>query len=315
MGLDGLCGNSVILKLVSLLKLFVSILQILAPIIVIILVSVSFYHVIMNSEKGLDKVKTRLKNGIIGLLIIYLVPSAFNGVLTNLTGDSKILACYFEADTEVGNLDDFLDDEFTFEGPMVIVGKVDLSKKSENNGNNGNKNNESSEVTIGNTTVTGDTAKLIAVAKQEWLKIVHGNFHYSSSHSDKIPLSGHSVDCSSYVSDVLYHFGYKDFAGKQHRTKNFMATNWNKKYGWTEISIKGGENVTSKLKPGDIFVRTNVSKSGSVGYGHVTFIVAIENGKVYAYDCGASSHWRKESPITLGKFLKDKRPGKIIRVT
>ena len=315
MGLDGLCGNLLLLRIISIVKLMVKIIQILVPLVLIITITISFYHIISNSEKGFEKVKIKLKNGIIGMFAVFLAPIIINNIMSSLTGENKIAACYFEADTELASWEEFIDDEYEFGEEIIVKGNYSSSKKNNTNPEQTTEDNETVEsVTIGSSTVTGDTAKLIDIAKQEWLKIVHGNFHYSKTHSDTIPLKPNSVDCSSYVSDVLYYFGYTDFAGKQHRTKNFMATNWNKKYGWTEIPIAGGEDATSLLKPGDIFVRTNVS-NGKVGYGHVTFIVAIENGKVYAYDCGSSSHWQTESPITLGKFLKDKRPGKIIRVT
>ena len=57
----------------------------------------------------------------------------------------------------------------------------------------------------------------------------------NAENTEQIPINGKLVDCSSFVSWVLYEYGYKEFAGKQHRTKNFMQTNWNEKYGWEEI--------------------------------------------------------------------------------
>lgn len=324
MGLDGLCESELLLRIIAMFKLLIRILQILVPIVAVILITISFYHVIVSAEKGMEKVKIRLRNCLIGMLAIFLIPGAINGIMSTLTGDNKAAACYFEADTEILSNDPFIDDEIAFNDDYVLDGKIDFDSEKEGSngentgddtGDNTGDNSEDETAEPINSDVSGDVSKLIEVAKTEWIKIVHGNFHYSKSHSDKIPLSGHSVDCSSYVSDVLYHFGYTDFAGKQHRTKDFMKNDWNKKYGWTEIPVEGGKDVTSLLKPGDIFVRTNVSRSGSVGYGHVTFIVAIKDGKVYAYDCGSESHWKKEAPITLTKFLKDKRPGKIIRVT
>ena len=270
---------------------------------VIVLISFSLYHYINDPEKGKAKVITRFKNGFISLLVIFLIPSAFNGIFHNLTNGAYVSYCWDEADTEVNFNGSFLDDEtFAFEEDP-ISGSLDTGDLK-NVDKSGNGSGDGT-----NPNVTGDTAKLIEVAKEVWLGIVHGGYTYEAG-SNHVPVKPPHVDCSTYVSTVLYKFGYTDFAGMQHHTKEFMETNWNKKHGWTEIPLAGGEDATSKLQPGDILVRTNPG-----GYGHVNFIVSVENGKVKAYDCGTSSYWKTESPITVGGFLRDKRPGKIIRVT
>lgn len=304
MGLDGYCQNVTLLYIISVFKLLIKILQIVTPVIVIVLVSFSLYHFIVDPSKGKNVVVNRLRNGIIGVLVIFLVPTLMNNIIHNFSNGAYVSHCWDEADTEVNFKGSFIEDEEAINFSQdIISGSVDSSDLNPAD----SKEDQSSSSSSAN--VTGDTQKLIAIAKEQWLKVVHGGYSYGAG-SNHVPFSPPIVDCSTYVSTVLYYFGYKDFEGMQHHTKEFMEINWNAKYGWTEIPLAAGEDATSKLKPGDILVRTNPG-----GYGHVNFIVSVENGVVKAYDCGSSSHWQHESPITVGNFLRSNRPGKIIRVT
>ena len=152
---------------------------------------------------------------------------------------------------------------------------------------------------------------LIETATACWEYIVNdGGYSYAGA---SIPVTGgKTVDCSSYVSWVLYEYGYEDFKGGQHCTQDFYNTNWNEAYGWQEIAVAAGEDCSSQLQPGDLLVRDDGSNNG-----HIQFILSIEpDGTVMTYDCGASGHWVKENikgyASTFSKT--DSRPGKIIRI-
>ena len=152
---------------------------------------------------------------------------------------------------------------------------------------------------------------LIETATACWEYIVNdGGYSYAGA---SIPITGgKTVDCSSYVSWVLYEYGYEDFKGGQHCTQDFYNTNWNEAYGWQEIAVGAGEDCSSKLQPGDLFVRDDGANNG-----HIQFILSIEpDGTVMTYDCGASSHWVKDNikGYASGFSKSDSRPGKIIRI-
>ena len=130
-----------------------------------------------------------------------------------------------------------------------------------------------------------------------------------------VPL-GTTIDCSSFVSWVLYEYGYPAFEGGQTTTQVFYNTNWNEKYGWTEVTVGATENIINKVQPGDLVVRYN----GNVH--HITIVVKVENGTVYVYDCGDASNWigKNGNPTIYTSFItaskeNTKAPGKIIRVT
>lgn len=150
----------------------------------------------------------------------------------------------------------------------------------------------------------------LKTAEKIWKKICNGNYSYGGS---SIPCLGSTVDCSSYVSWVIYEYGYTEFKGGQHCTQNFKNTNWNQKYGWTEINVAGGQNPYDKIQPGDLFVRDPGNNDG-----HITLVVKKENGKIYCYDCGNPGNWRNNNDghaLDESYMLTDRRPGKVIRVT
>ena len=298
---DNICSSKPVLITMKLFKIFMQLCHIIIPVLVIIILSIALYKYIINPS---DEVKKKLlyhfRNSLIGLIVIFLLPAALNYLFSNLTPEDYYLsACWDESDTEVSLLYE----------PSKDLNRIVSYRLPELDHSPVEEQEESGDNSSG--------TKVLPVAEKLWHQVVSGDFHYNAENTEQIPINGNLIDCSSYVSWVLYEMGYKDFAGNQHRTKNFMETDWHKKYGWTEIPVAAGENVTSKVKPGDIIVRTNVAKNGKVGYGHVSIIAAIENGNVYSYDCGDESLWRnsKGGPQNMTWFMKDSRPGKIIRIT
>lgn len=89
-----------------------------------------------------------------------------------------------------------------------------------------------------------------------------------------------TVDCSSFVSWVLYESGFKQFAG------------WQKTASYFERNPMNWEKVTKdKLQPGDILVYT----------GHVQIYAG--DGKYY--NCGGDTSISHEAPSTYGTSIND----------
>lgn len=155
----------------------------------------------------------------------------------------------------------------------------------------------------------------LETAKKVWTEVCTSGKFTAYGPSSGIPCTGGKIDCSSYVSWVLYEYGYTEFAGAQKDTSAFKNTNWNQKYGWEEIEVGSGENPINILQPGDIFVRYEGKGKGQTH--HVLLVAEIKDGKMYAYDCGSLKNWlgKDGSPIDRSYFLTKKGPGKIIRVT
>ena len=168
------------------------------------------------------------------------------------------------------------------------------------------------EIVISEGTV--DSTNFLGVARDVWTQVCNSNKTYGPS---SVPCTGSTIDCSSFVTWVLYEYGYTEFGGAQVDTSMFYNTNWNSKYGWQEIAVGSRENPINQLQPGDLFVRYEGKASGQTH--HITLVVKIENNRIYTYDCGDESHWttKLEADNTYDAtwFFTASGPGKIIRVT
>lgn len=94
-------------------------------------------------------------------------------------------------------------------------------------------------------------------------------FHYAQA-GVNIPITGNgrTIDCSSYVSWVLYEAGFKDLEGYQQTSYTFLANRW----GWQEVSV-------SQAQPGDILIYS----------GHVEIMAADAGDRFRVYNCGGNS--------------------------
>lgn len=133
---------------------------------------------------------------------------------------------------------------------------------------------------------------LVEVAKRCHDAIAQsGRFSYGAT-SGGIPIdvtTDTTVDCSGYVSWVLYEAGYKDMAGGQHNTHNDSLGAYGKGKGWDVIT-----NI-DELKPGDICFWGG-TLDGAEPY-HVNIYVGEESGKKLYYDCGSQSAIDALDPI------------------
>lgn len=154
--------------------------------------------------------------------------------------------------------------------------------------------------------------EFLEVAKEVWTEVCTSG-RFTTYGGSSIPCNGPTIDCSSFVSWVLYEYGYTEFEGGQTNTGGFMNTDWTAKYGWEQISVGSGENPIDILQPGDIFVRNGG------GTHHVTLVVEVtDDGRILCYDCGnTSANWNGTdgSPMDKSYFLTESGAGKIIRVT
>ena len=163
-------------------------------------------------------------------------------------------------------------------------------------------------------------ATLVETATNCWKYIVEHGSTYSYAGAS-IPITGGTtVDCSSYVSWVLYEYGYDDFEGGQHDTAAFKDTNWNELYGWQEFEIPSG-SCPVDLQPGDMIVRHEGFTSGgdTSGTHHITFVVEVEGDSIKCFDCGSENNWRCAeaqggNPVDKSYFLTASGDGKVIRI-
>lgn len=161
----------------------------------------------------------------------------------------------------------------------------------------------------------GGNGEFLDVAYEIWLEVCKRFTSYGGS---EIPPTGTQIDCSGYVSWVLYQYGVvtgdddlvKEFKRWQHTTETLKEVPWDK-FGFEEIPVAAGQDVTSILQPGDILDRS----VGTGASGHTQIIVEVKNHVVYTYDCGSASHWlgKNGEPYISNFASADSRPGIIIR--
>ena len=130
----------------------------------------------------------------------------------------------------------------------------------------------------------GNTASgqgLLGVAKtcHDYLADNGYTYAYGAGHGEVFPNieSIRSIDCSAYVSWVLYKAGYEDIGPQSSSTLIDYA---NQK-GWDII------HSINDLKPGDIIIYS----------GHTNILVAIEGDTYLCYDCGTTSAIQARDPI------------------
>lgn len=117
--------------------------------------------------------------------------------------------------------------------------------------------------------------EFVQVAKSCHDYLKENNYYYVQGSNIPKPYEGEEnyIDCSAYVTWVLYEYGYTELAGWQKRSEWFVNENNWQNYGWEKIEI-------SKAMPGDIVVRD----------GHVE--IYYGDGKFL--NCGSTESIRRE---------------------
>ena len=128
-------------------------------------------------------------------------------------------------------------------------------------------------------TVSGQGLLGVAKTCHDYLVDNGYTYEYEAGHRGEFPNieSIRSIDCSAYVSWVLYKAGYEDIGAQSSST----LINYANQKGWDII------NSINDLKPGDIIIYT----------GHTNILVAIEGDKYLCYDCGYTEAVQARDPI------------------
>lgn len=91
-------------------------------------------------------------------------------------------------------------------------------------------------------TVNGGTVVQNAVKIHKQVR-TSGKYSYNNGSNKPVPVNPPYIDCSSYVSWVMYESGFKDFKGGQKTSSTFASNPW----GWEVVS-------KNNAKAGDILV-------------------------------------------------------------
>lgn len=302
------CSNVELAYFLSIAKNILKLIQIAGPIIAIIALAIHLIKLLSNPEE--KKLLKNVKNSLLALVILFFIPLFVNVVVNTVDHNYSITDC----------LDTGGQNSKLLGNPNVYY-KI---SKSEAKSIIGNPEDYDSGSGAKNETSSTSNQDFLQTAKSVWNKIVNGYYTYppygngAKNYYDTIPIKGNWIDCSGYVSWVLYEYGYDYFKGKINKSYDFYKKNWHDIFGWEEIPIGVGEDVTSKVKPGDIIVKVQKLNNGNYTKGHVNIVISNKNGVIVAYDCGASdffAHGQNPNGIRTSFPSGDDRVGKIIRVT
>lgn len=318
------CDVPDVLKVMRLVKLAITIIKIVVPIMLILSCMIDLIKNVISPD-DLGQTGNVVTKKAMAAVIVFLIPT-FVGIIFNLLGSSvEYKKCIDMVETTnvdelyeknmaayMNNLknDSTFDNYNTAKAYLYNIKNDELKKKY-------TKELAEYEKMFSEKTSDGPVIPMVGgdfleVAKKTWQNIVLGNKYFTYGPSS-VPPSGSQINCSGYVSWVLYNYGYNDFKGWQHTTDYFAQTNFKEKYGWSEITISPGQDITNIVRPGDIIVRCDYGKKG-----HMDIVARVDGNTVYGYDAGASKsikHGDYPDGKRINWFTKDDRPGKIIRVT
>lgn len=145
--------------------------------------------------------------------------------------------------------------------------------------------------------VTSSNNSILASAKEIKTYISSNGYKYGALGIQvKSAKSSRTVDCSSYVSWVLFNAGYMEFGGWQQTDSTFYTNSW----GFKEVK-------TSEVKPGDILIYT--------GYkAHVEIYAGMSGNTTKVYNAGSNNAIRQSgvtnSAYGVSKATKILRPSK-----
>ena len=348
-----ICDVPDVLKVFRIIKIVITIIKIIVPILLILSLMIDFTRAtVSNDNDMLVKTYKLSGNKAIALVLVFMIPT-FVDVITNVVAPGFDFSSCLNNATEEGinatyeritsNLiekakanpnntsytmardylvyieDEGLKEKYTKELTSLkeLLDEEEKKKKEEKEGRQQSNNTSLSSLIDPTVPYVPGSLKdpsFLQTAKNIWDYMVMGNIQFVYNNGNAIPIRNNLCDCSSYVSWVIYEYGYQDWAGYQRDTGALYSTNYNQLYGWEEIYYPGNTDLTPLVRPGDIIVRR------ANGVGHTDIVSYTDGTTVKAFDCGSNealtNHKYPDGYINPG-FLKDIgkfRPAKIIRV-
>ena len=151
-------------------------------------------------------------------------------------------------------------------------------------------NLETFKSTTGSSTTLGEfNGTFLEIAKQCHAYVREQGFTYGPNAVPITESSAKRIDCSSYVSWVLYEYGYTDLAGGQLGCSGGTLVPWcnsNLELVWQGFTHSVSD--ITNLQPGDICVFGYSSQQGGSITTHTQIFAGYDtDGKAIWYNCGS----------------------------
>ena len=276
------CNDYTILPVIKVLKNIFLIIEILAPALAIVSLSILMFRLMVNPQDPSDprkdniKLKNSVKNAVISLVIIFLIPVFVNVVMGILGEKFTVSSCWNNADKIK------LSSTTTYYDRGKKKTKI-INEKTYDQGYTGPSINNTSGAS-GN---VNSTELFQACEEQaQWMK----NYHYEWESKPTVEKSKYRGTCVTYVASVLqrigalkpgkfiWHNGSGYGTGKVFGTTSSMTVKY--------MNNRPLSDLKSELQPGDIIL-VDDNKSGKKGQGGHIFIYAggwDKKGRPMIYD-------------------------------
>jgi len=196
------CNSPSLATLLVILKKGLSILQFIAPILLIIALTIGFSKMAINPED--KKTLSKIKNPIIACVVLYFIPLISTFTLSTLSNTSlNIGACWKSA---VNNSENINSSKWTYQS-IETENKTNVFSTTEYD--------EADPMTYEDSSVKASSASGVSAgigsAKGKEivnyaLKFVGNRYVWGGYWNGEMPYTG--TDCSGFVSGVYHHFGF-----------------------------------------------------------------------------------------------------------
>ena len=292
------CSDYALAMSLDTIRKFMSIVQIIAPIILILMAVVGFAQLMMNPEQK-DGLRNIL-NKVFAAAFIFSIPVTVDAVLSVMPDSFSVSACWNQAKT-IAETSRNTSNKYADINPKKKKKKIITDPDSYQNSNPSTDDNNSSNGTTNNAAsasgVLGGAKSVHSTYEQEkWAyysnlsELKWNDINYSTNNPSKRTCCATFVGSALYVGGVfseseINKYNYNDTDGISDLCQN---------NGWTKITSY------SDLAAGDIVIMTSNSSGGAPGH------VQIYAGNGTWYNAGSTEAIQRENPYSSdasGRFL------------
>ena len=280
------CSSPGIANLITVIKNILNLIWIIAPILAIIYLAINITKIMINPDE--KKLPKNIKNTLLALIIVFLVPTIVNAFMYMLDDSTDISSCWKDA-TAKSNFKE----TSTYQEPVTNLPKNSILPNA-NDYEKGEERKDNTTTYNGNNT---SLSNLFNGARKAANHTYTNGYHYGDAHSwDGVNMKDDSgkntVSCDRGVGLSLYYAGLTN-TDPYKLTLNVLSN---------ELATKGWKKITNynELQPGDI-VFYDRQHNGSLEH---TFLIGEKINQ--RYDWGSNdrikyrNQYSKGMPFTEG---------------
>ena len=257
------CNDYAILPIINVLKNIFMMMLIIGPALSIVSLSILFFKLMMNPEDNNDKIKHGIKNSLISLVILFLLPVLINLVMYVLGNSFTVSSCWNNVETFKFSRGKYIEKENEKDKVKIINDKTY---------DNGTKTKSSSDYSTDESKNMADAFVKLALAQKKDPSAYGGRKYWSYLGYN------HRVGwCAAFVSWVIGNTGYN--GEKMTKYFNYKAGGCDKfvKYCKSKKGCTYHDGSDYTPKRGDIIVFTWDNRET---VGHIGIVQYVKKGTI-----------------------------------